>query len=257
MKQRLAAGEIAISMTVRLARTAEVAVIAGTAGYDALFIDLQHSAMDMETAAQICVGARLAGVTPLVRVPSHDPRAAGRVLDGGAQGIIFPDVNTAEEAKAVAAACRFPPRGARSMAGPAVQLGYRPLAAGEASALLDDSTLVIAMVESAAAVANADAIAAADGVDVVLIGANDLSADLGIHGQFDHARAHAAYETVARACRAHGRHLGIGGIRNDIPLLTKFVRLGARYISAGTDTGFLLAYAKSQADELRAIAPKG
>lgn len=255
MKDRLAGGEIVLSMSVRLTRTVDIAVIAETSGYDALFIDLQHSALDMNDASQICVAARLAGVTPLVRVPSHDRHTAGRVLDGGAQGIIFPDVNTPDEAKAAAAACRFPPHGARSMAGPAVQLGYRALPAKEATALLDHSTLVVAMVETAVGVANADAIAATDGIDVILIGTNDLCADLGVHGQFDHAKVHAAYETVSRACRAHGKHLGIGGIRNDIPLITKFVRMGARYISAGTDIGFLAAYAKSQATELRGIKP--
>ena len=255
MKQRLAEGEIVLSMSARISRTADIVVIAESAGFDALFIDLQHSAMDIDDAAQMCVSARLAGVTPLVRVPSHDPRMAGRVLDGGAQGIIFPDVNTAEEATSVAAACRFPPRGTRSMAGPPVQMGYRALPAKEATQLLNDSTLVIAMVESATGLANADAIAKVDGVDIILIGTNDLCADLGIHGQLDHAKVSEAYETVARACRAHGKHLGIGGIRNDVPLLTKFVRMGARFISAGTDTAFLMAYAKAQATELRAIKP--
>ncbi|MSO94088.1 MAG: aldolase [Rhodospirillales bacterium] len=257
MKERLAKGEIVLSMSVRMSRTTDVVAIAETAGFDALFIDMQHSALDMDATSQLCVASRLAGVTPLVRPPSHDPHTAGRLLDTGAQGLIFPDVNTAAQAKAVAAACRFPPRGRRSMAGPAVQMGYRALPAVEQTALLNDATLVIAMVESAEGLANADAIAATDGVDIILIGSNDLCADLGIHGQFDHAKVHAAYETVAKACRAHGKHLGVGGIRNDIPLLTKFVRMGARFLSAGTDTAFLLAYAKAQATELRAIKPSG
>ncbi len=257
MQQQLARGEMVLSMSVRMSRTPDIAVIAEAAGYDALFIDLQHSALDLSETSQICVAARLAGITPIVRVPSHEPRTVGRVLDGGAQAIIFPDINTGDEARAAAAACRFPPRGTRSMGGPAVQLGYRAIPSPEQARMLNDSTLAIVMIESAAGLANADAIAATEGVDLILIGTNDLCADLGIHGQFGHEKIEAAYRAVAAACRAHGKHLGVGGVRNDVPLLTRFVRMGARYISAGTDIGFLSAYAKIQADELRRIQPAG
>lgn len=255
MKQRLQAGEIALSMSVRISRTPDIAVVAEAAGFDALFIDTQHSGLDLMDTSMLSQSCRLAGITPIVRVPSHDPHTAGRVLDSGAQGIVFPDVNTPEQARAVADACRFPPGGKRSMAGPAVQLGYKAMAAKEQTAILNDATLVIPMIESAAGVANADAIAATDGVDMILIGTNDLCANLGIHGQLEHAKVREAYAAVAKACKKHGKHLGIGGIRNDIPLLTTFVRMGARFILAGSDVGFLMAYAKSQASELRTIAP--
>ena len=100
MKQKLAAGELVLCMNLRLARTVDVAMVAKAGGYDALYVDMEHS--PYSTTATICAAALGIGITPLVRVPSHDAHWASRVLDGGAQGVIVPHVNNRSDAEAVA-----------------------------------------------------------------------------------------------------------------------------------------------------------
>src|ERR1700742_2857077 len=105
-KQKLLANELVICLAVSQMRTAEVPMIAAACGFDAIFIDLEHSATSLETAAMICVAALHAGITPIARVPSHNPFHAARILDTGAQGVMIPHVDTPEEAKAVVANLR-------------------------------------------------------------------------------------------------------------------------------------------------------
>ena len=116
---------------------------------------------------------------------------------------------------------------------------------------LDAATMVVVQFESAAAIDNADAIMAVDGVDMVLIGTNDLLADYGLPGQYDHPRVHEAYSKTLAACQKHGKHLAVGGFASRADLAAKYVRLGARYVSTGTDLGFLLAACTAKAKEVQ------
>src|SRR5438067_9696200 len=131
MKQKLAAGELVMCMNLRLARTVDIAMVAEAGGYDALYVDMEHSPYSIDTAATICAAAIGIGITPLVRVPSHDGHWSSRVLDGGAQGVIVPHVNNRSEAEAVVRNCRFPPLGRRSVMGLGPALGYRAMPLGE------------------------------------------------------------------------------------------------------------------------------
>ena len=108
-KERLEAGEIAIGIGLRQARTVDIGKAMRTAGYDFLFIDMEHNSMSIDTAAQISVAAQDAGITPLVRVPGPEPFHASRALDAGAQGIVVPHVDTPEIAARMVAQCRYPP----------------------------------------------------------------------------------------------------------------------------------------------------
>src|ERR1051326_7596944 len=93
MRNKLAAGELVLCMNLRLARSVDIAMVAKAGGYDALYVDMQHAPYSIETTSTICAAALGIGITPLVRVPSHDAQWMSRVLDGGAQGVIVPDVN--------------------------------------------------------------------------------------------------------------------------------------------------------------------
>jgi 2-keto-3-deoxy-L-rhamnonate aldolase RhmA len=101
-------------------------------------------------------------------------------------------------------------------------------------------------------VSECDAIAAVDGVDIVLIGASDLTAEMGIHGQYENAHFHHAVESVAAACRTHGVALGMAGIKS-LDLLERFVDRGLRFISAGTDVGMMTEAATTRARALRGL----
>ena len=104
-------------MTVRLVRTVDIASIAYTAGFDSVYIDMEHSSFPLEAAGQICMACNHLGVTPLVRVPGLDPAFIGRVMDSGAMGIIVPGVQSADEARAAVRAVKHAPLGDRSLAG--------------------------------------------------------------------------------------------------------------------------------------------
>jgi 4-hydroxy-2-oxoheptanedioate aldolase len=212
IRERLDNGELAIGMSVRQLRSVEVARIGKSCGFDWLFIDLEHSAMSIEAATQISVAALDVGIAPLVRVPRGQYWMATRVLDGGAMGIIMPHVDTPQEAREVVTHLKYPPIGHRSVAAPMAQVGFKSMAVRDLTKLLNEETLTVVMLETGPAIAHADAIAAVDGVDVLLIGTNDLAADLGIAGDFHDARIAAAYEAVVAACRKHGKWAAMGGV---------------------------------------------
>ena len=251
-KQRLAAGELALGMGVRQSRTVDIATVARTCGFDWLFIDMEHSSLDVDLASQLAMASLGAGITPLVRVPGHEHYHASRLLDNGAQGIVAPHVDTVEEAKRIASACRYPPIGHRSVAGAQPQLGFRSVPVGEATKLVNAATLVVVMLETPKAIANADAIAQVEGVDVLLIGTNDLCAELGIHGNFTDPRIEDAYRNVIAACKKHGKYPGMGGVYEP-KLMEKYIGMGMRFILSGNDLSFLMAGARARAEFLRSV----
>src|SRR3954462_15590220 len=113
--RQLRAGKLAVGLGVRNARTVDIAQIAKTCGYDWLFIDCEHSSMDLDTAANISCASLAVGVTPVVRVPGVEHWHASRMLDNGAQGVVVPQIKKKQEAERAPGACRFPPVGHRSM----------------------------------------------------------------------------------------------------------------------------------------------
>lgn len=251
-KERLAADELVIGMSIRQSRTVDIAKVAAACGYDWISVDMEHGTMDVDTAAQICVAALDSGVTPLVRVPGHEPHHAARVLDGGAMGVIVPHVETVDQARRVVETCRYPPLGHRSFGGALPHLGFERPPMEEGMRTLDDATLVAVMLESPRAIEQAEAIAALDGIDVLHIGTNDLLAEMGIPGRFDSDRLVAAYDTAISAARRHGKHVGIGGVSDD-ELIRRFLGMGARFLLGGWELGLLMSAAKARAGELRAL----
>jgi 2-keto-3-deoxy-L-rhamnonate aldolase RhmA len=251
LKDKLARGEVAASMTVRLVSSVEIVRIAKTAGFDAIYIDLEHSAFSIETTTQISVMALEAGIPALVRVPARTPEIIQRVLDGGALGVIAPGIRSAGEARAVVAAAKYPPIGARGLSTGLAHLGFRSVPAAEALPRMNQATMVIVQFESAAALAAVEEIVAVDGVDLVLIGTNDFLADLGRPGEYDHPKVHEVYERTIAACRRCGKHVGVGGLGSRPDLVQKYVAMGARFVSTGTDLGFLLAACTERAKQVR------
>jgi 2-keto-3-deoxy-L-rhamnonate aldolase RhmA len=176
---RLRAGRLTLMMGIRGARTPDTVRVARASGHHAVLIDLEHSAMPADSAAQLAATAYDIGLMPLVRIPERDYGIIGRMLDGGACGIVAPRVEDAVQASAIARACRFAPRGQRSQVGMVPQLGMQPVPAAELNPRLDDGTVVVILLETPAGLERAEEIAAVDGVDMVAIGANDLTAELG------------------------------------------------------------------------------
>jgi 2-keto-3-deoxy-L-rhamnonate aldolase RhmA len=254
VKDKLACDQVVLSMIVRLVRGVEIAQIARTAGFDSIYIDTEHNSFSLDTTGQICMAALAVGITPFVRVPSIAPECISRVLDGGALGVIAPHVQAPQDASRVVRAAKFPPVGNRSVAGGLPHLQFRTFSTAETFEALNEATMVIVMIESAEALAAVEDIAAVEGVDLLLIGTNDLCASLGIPGQLDHDLIRDAYARSIEACRRHGKHLGVGGLSTHPKLAGEFVRLGARYVSTGTDLSFLLSAATARAKQMRDLS---
>ncbi|TDU01703.1 2-keto-3-deoxy-L-rhamnonate aldolase RhmA [Streptomyces sp. 846.5] len=242
-KEKLSRGETVFSMTVRLVRTVDIAAIAHTAGFDSVYIDMEHSPFPLDAAAQICMACNHLGVTPLVRVPGLDPHYIARVMDSGAMGIIVPGVQSAEEARTAVRAVKHAPLGKRSLAGSPPQLHFRSFPADQTIRALDQASMVVAQIETRAGLHAVEEIAAVEGVDVLLVGANDLTLELGIAGQMDHPDLHKAYLRVIEACRVNGRTAGVGGLGGRPDLIRQYLDLGAGYVSTGNDISFLSAAA--------------
>ena len=253
VKEKLARNEVVASMTIRLTRGVEIARLAKTAGFDMIYIDLEHSTMTLDMTGQICLAALSAGIAPMVRVPANTPEYIQRVLDGGALGIVAPGIRSAEEAREVVKAVKFAPLGERGAGGALPHLEYRSFPTAEANAAVNDATMVIVQFESAEAVEKADEIAAVEGVDMVLIGVNDMLASMGLAGQLEHPKVRDAYARTIAACRKHGKHVGVGGLSTKPKLAAEFVAMGARMVSTGTDIQFLLAAMTEKAKQVREI----
>ena len=251
-KQKLEAGELVVAFNVVHWRGVGVAKLAKSLGFDWLFIDNEHNTMGVDDAAQICVAALDAGVTPIVRAAGHEGFHATRALDGGAMGIVVPHVNSVEEAREVVNNCKFPPVGHRSLTAPAPQLGYAPTPVAEAIEVLNENTLVTVMLETPHAIDLADEIAAVEGVDILMIGANDLLAEMGLPGQYGHEKLATAFETMCAATKKHGKHAGMGGVY-DHALMEKFIGMGVRWVLGGSEISFIMAAAKSRVDFLRTV----
>ena len=251
-KKRLEAGELALGMGIRQARTVDIAHIAKTAGFDWLFIDMEHNSMSVDTAAQICAASLTAGIAPMIRVPGHEPVHATRLLDAGATGIVVPHVSTAEQARQVVQSCRFPPVGKRSIPGLLPQVLFETHPVAEVVATINRETLLVAMIETLDGLANVDEIAAVAGIDALLVGCTDLAAEMGLTGQLGHPRVAAAIDEVCAACARHGKFAGFGGVYDEA-VMANYIQKGGRLILSGSDLAFLMAGGRARTGMLRSV----
>lgn len=237
-------------VSCRFARTPDVAAMLRDVGYSWMFLDFEHGPLSFDQLGQMALAGVEAGVTPLVRVADATPAPMHRALSNGAMGIIVPHVEDPATAAHVARQCRFPPRGERSVPGILPQLGYAPLTFAEAARILDPLTLCVVMIESAQAVDAVDEIARVEGVDVLFVGASDLSFALGKPSAYDDPEVVDAMATVAAAARRHGKVAGFGGVA-DPALVRRYTALGMHLVLAGNDQNLFLAGARAR---LQAIA---
>ena len=211
-REKLEQGQLSLGVGVRMTRSVEIAKAMAVAGFDWLFLDMEHGVMSLDACAQISIAALDASIAPIARVPNGEYAIATRALDNGALGIVMPHVDSGAEARAVVNRLKYPPVGHRSMGGIGPHYGLRSASSGEAAAALNAANLTIVMLETPTAIANAEEIAAVPGIDVLLIGTNDLCAEMGIHGDFGNDRVADAYRTMIAAARKYGKFPGMAGV---------------------------------------------
>jgi len=232
----------------------QIVEIIGLAGFDAAFIDMEHTSLDLHDVQACVMAAERVGITPIVRTPGFDPAFILRLLDMGVQGIQVPHVSDAETA--AGQAVRYPPDGERGMAAGsrAADYGRTPLL--EHMARSNREIILACMIEDMAAVERIDEIAAVPGVDLLAVGPSDLSRSLGVSGHPDHPRLVAAIDRVRAAVRNGS------GVRLALPLnhavfprnAAQLKELGAGYANcAPTPEARLLRSMQEQAAAQRKL----
>jgi 4-hydroxy-2-oxoheptanedioate aldolase len=252
MKAVMQSGKLAVSFNVNRWRSVDAAEIAKVAGFEWLFLDLEHSVISEEIACQIAITSLAVGVAPIARVGTDQFYQAARLLDGGVYGIIFPHVDSATQAAACVKATKYPPLGARSLTGPLPQAEFGHGADPKVMGKLNEETLTIVMVETLTALENVEAIAAVKGVDAVLIGTNDLAADMGIPGQLGDERIGVAYQRVGAAVKKAGKFFGMGGVYSR-ELMQRYLKTGVQFTLGGADIGFVMEGAKARREMIAGL----
>jgi 4-hydroxy-2-oxoheptanedioate aldolase len=245
LRELWAGDRVALGAWVML-REPLIALAASNAGYDYVCLDLQHGAIGHDDLLGMLQVMPIVGATPLVRVPWNEPWLIGRALDAGALGVIVPMVNTAAEAARAATACRYAPRGSRSIGPIAASARY----GADYATWADERVLCIVMIETAEAVANLDEILAVPGIDAVYVGPSDLSLTLGLPPAADHTdpRFVDALSTIVAACRRHGV---VPGVHASSSLAAGREAAGFRMITVGFDQGPIVAALKSDLQRSR------
>lgn len=235
LKKKLAAGEFCKGFHCS-SSDPQLYEVAAVSGIDYVWIDTEHAAVNMESVLAGMMIVQAQGVSVIVRVAQCDPVLAKPYLDNGADGIVFPMVNTVEEAKLAVAACRYPPEGVRGF-GPLRANGYGAMGAADQVAFADKQVMPIIQIEHYEAVKNLDGILSVEGIDYAVIGPMDLSASVGKVGQLDDPEVSGMLDTIFEKCKAHNVKVGVSTGPNR-KLYDRCRARGAGFISMGNPYAF-------------------
>lgn len=234
----------------------QVVQLAHNAGFDALFIDMEHSTLSMEQMSAHCSTGLQIGITPFVRVPYRCGEGfVQKVLDAGALGVVFPHVHSKTDAEAAVSISKYPPFGKRSVTGQLPIFQLKPTPTERIIAETNESgSSVILMIETREGVEKVEEIATVPGVEVLLVGSNDLSIDLGVPAQWKSTEFRSALETISKACKKHGKVMGLAGIYEDPEFHSWAINgLGVGFILGQQDSGLLARSAKEVSKALQDI----
>lgn len=247
-KAALRAGRSLLGCLVTMPSIGIVQALAAS-GLDFVMIDMEHAPVGIEMAAAMIAATKGSQAAPLVRVPGAVSSVVKQVLDSGAFGVVFPQIATAEEARAAVMASRYPPQGSRGY-GPAHAALRWNLTPAQYVAAANAEVIIVALIESAAAVAALDDILAVEGLDVVAVARSDLSTDLGLPGQFDHPRLKQIVATAEAKIRGHS-DVALGGIAFSPEEARAMIEAGYRFLVLGTDVGLVQRTVATQLSAIR------
>jgi 2-keto-3-deoxy-L-rhamnonate aldolase RhmA len=239
VRARLAGGKPVVGATITVP-SADVAAQAASLGFDFLWIEMEHSAITLESARNMILATRGLPAVPFVRVPVNELWTAKRALDIGAMGVIFPFTSTPELARQAVAACKYSPAGRRG-AGPGLATLRWPAPEGYSS-FSDRNVMVVTIIEEARAVENIDEIAAVPGIDVLFIGTNDLSYSMGFRGRTDDPTYQAAIAKIVAAAARNKVPVGRPASAQQVP---EFMKQGFRFFQGASDLRLMAEGARS------------
>ncbi|MEF2074265.1 HpcH/HpaI aldolase family protein [Consotaella aegiceratis] len=223
----------------------------GHVGFDFLVVDMEHVPLDVSTLPEILRAVAATPAMPLVRIAWNDRVLIKRVLDAGAETIMVPFVQTAEEAQEAVAAAKYAPMGVRGVA--AVHRASRFGAVGDYLKRANDETYVIVQLETPEAVGRLKEIAAVPGIDGLFVGPNDLAASMGLIGQVGHDDVQALLSKAAAEAREVGKPIGIVG--PNPAMVRRFMDYGYNFCAVASDIGMMTGRARDWLGELRGVQP--
>lgn len=251
IRDKISRGELVIGSHVATADPVASEIIS-TAGFDFVWVDWEHGAFDRKDINLHILAIRSQGVAPFVRVPWNDPVLVKPVLDMGPAAIVFPFVKTAEEARRAVASCKYPPEGVRGFA-PVRAIGY---GGTDVQAYLDRSRRepwVIVQIEHIDAVPHVEEIIAVEGIDTIVIGANDLSGSMGLLTQVRHPRVMEVCDRVAEVCKGAGFPFGTSLLYSE-ENVRDWIRRGVSWIGVDNDVSYLVQGARRTFEATQGLA---
>ncbi|SJZ73294.1 HpcH/HpaI aldolase family protein [Consotaella salsifontis] len=222
----------------------------GHVGFDFLVVDMEHVPLDVSTLPEILRAVGSTPAMPLVRIAWNDRVLIKRVLDAGAETIMVPFVQTAEEAREAVAAAKYPPAGVRGVA--AVHRASRFGAVADYLKRANDETYVVVQLETEEAVGRLKEIAAVPGIDALFVGPNDLAASMGLIGEIGRDEVQSLLAKAAADAREIGKPIGIVG--PNPAMVRRFIGYGYNFCAVASDIGMMTGRARDWLAELRGVA---
>jgi len=256
LKARLKRGERVLGTMVTVFDNPEIAKILKVCGFDYFIVDCEHGPFNYGAVANILAMARECGIAGLVRVPEPRREVVLKFMEMGALGLLLPNTDTPEQARALVEYSKYLPLGKRGVSLMRAHTGFEKIES--AAQYMQDSnadTLLMAQIESPLAVKNVEAILDVEGIDAAFIGPNDLTQNMGIYGQFTHPDYIAALDHVIESARKREKFSGIHLMAT--ANLQQWIEKGMTLNLASNDVDLLMKAARQTVAEVGAFAPAG
>jgi 4-hydroxy-2-oxoheptanedioate aldolase len=247
----LAEGRPVVGATVTVPNV-DTALTLANAGFDFLWIEMEHGPITLESLRAILLATRGARAVPITRVPANEIWLAKRVLDEGSLGVVFPFTSTRELAERAVASCRYPPLGDRGF-GPALALSRYGMSGPDYVRFANENVLVVVIIERKEAVENIESIASVPGIGVLFVGVNDLSFSLGVGGRTTDPLVEQALTKVLEAGRRHG--VPVGYPSGNPTEINRRIAQGFRFFQASSDIGLLNGAARDLLSKVERGSP--
>lgn len=249
LKAALAEGRMQLGSIIGQFRSPEIIRIYKAAGFDWVFVDTEHGGFDLETVQDVCRIAGILSLTPLVRVADVQYPLIARVLDCGAEGVIFPRVESPELLERAVGWTKFPPQGARGFGLTRMAVDYASLSMPQIMQYANDNVMTVLQIETSRALEAREELLSIDGIDAVMVGPADLSVSLGIPGEFDNPKLIAAVESIMETCSR--RKIAPGIHMRGAKHAAEWRARGMRLLSCSTEALMLLEHATGVVEQIR------
>jgi len=248
-RERLAKGETVFGCMLQSYRSAEIPRTFAAAGFDYVFIDMEHTSYDLETVQDMIQASLAAGITPIVRVCELLYSLFARLLDSGAQGIILPRVDDVGKLEEALSWLRYPPIGKRGYGINPTMIGYEIHTMPRIMEHMDRNTVSVVQFETVAAFESAEELLSLPGIDIAMVGPADLSIALGKPGDFENPKLISTVEKFIEQCQAHNVVPGIQ--TRSVAMAKQWTARGMRFVGAGAEHALLLEKARETVSQLR------